>query len=73
MNYDVFLSCKSEDYKIAEEVYQYLTENDFHVFLSSKELRKMKDSEYMDAISNALDSALSSPSNNFTYLKSIPH
>ena len=57
MNYDVFLSCKSEDYKIAEEVYQYLTDNGFHVFLSSKELRRMKDSEYMDAISDALDSA----------------
>ena len=57
MNYDVFLSCKSEDYKIAEEVYQYLTDNGFHVFLSSKELRRMKDSEYIDAISDALDSA----------------
>lgn len=30
MNYDVFLSCKSEDYKIAEVVYQYLTDNGFH-------------------------------------------
>ena len=72
MNYDVFLSCKSEDYKIAEEVYQYLTENDFHVFLSSKELRKMKDSEYMDAISNALDSAyhLIVLSSSASYIKS---
>lgn len=57
MDYDVFISCKSGDYEIAEEVYQYLKDNDFHVFLSSKELRRMKDSEYMDAISDALDSA----------------
>lgn len=57
MEYDVFISCKSEDYKLAEEVYQFLVDNGFYTFLSSKELRKMKDSEYMDAISEALDSA----------------
>lgn len=57
MDYDVFISCKSEDYEIAEEVYLYLKDNGFHVFLSSKELRRMKESEYMDAISEALDSA----------------
>lgn len=57
MIYDVFISCKSEDYEIAEEVYLYLKDNGFHVFLSSKELRRMKDSEYMNAISEALDSA----------------
>lgn len=57
MDYDVFISCKSGDYEIAEEVYLYLKDNGFHVFLSSKELRRMKESEYMDAISEALDSA----------------
>lgn len=57
MEYDVFISCKNEDYSIAEEVYSYLKDNGFHVFLSPKELHKMKDSEYMDAISEALDSA----------------
>lgn len=57
MEYDVFISCKNEDYSIAEEVYSYLKDNGFHVFLSPKELHKMKDSEYMDVISEALDSA----------------
>ena len=32
MNYDVFISCKSEDYKLAKKVYKYLTYNDFRVF-----------------------------------------
>lgn len=57
MEYDVFISCKSEDYIYAEQVYNYLKQKGFLVFLSSKELERMKDSEYMDAISDALDSA----------------
>lgn len=57
MQYDVFISCKSEDYPIAEDLYYYLKDNGFNVFLSSKELRKLKYTEYMDAISDALDSA----------------
>lgn len=56
MEYDVFISCKSEDYPLAEKLYYYLKHNGFNVFLSSKELRRLKDSEYMDAISDALDS-----------------
>ena len=56
MEYDVFISCKSEDYKLAEEVYQFLVDNGFYTFLSSKELRRMKDTEYLNAISEALDS-----------------
>lgn len=56
MEYDVFISCKSEDYPLAEKLYYYLKHNGFNVFLSSKELRRLKDSEYMDAISEALDS-----------------
>ena len=57
MEYDVFISCKSEDYPIAERLYRYLKDNGFYVFLSSMELRMLKDSEYMDAISEAIDSA----------------
>ena len=57
MEYDVFISCKSEDYPIAERLYRYLKDNGFYVFLSSMELRRLKESEYMDAISDALDSA----------------
>lgn len=69
MEYDVFISCKSEDYIYAEEIYNFLKDNGFYVFLSTKELRRLKDAEYLDAISEALDSAyhlivLSSTSDN---------
>lgn len=55
--YDVFISCKSEDYGYAEEVYNFLNSNGVRTFLASKELRKMGDSEYRSAIMQALDSA----------------
>lgn len=57
--YDIFISCKSEDYEIAEKVYSFLKGNGFSVFLSSKELRRMAQADYMDAISVALDTAYS--------------
>lgn len=56
MEYDVFISCKSEDYIYAEEIYNFLKENGFYVFLANKELRQMGDSEYRKAISQALKS-----------------
>ena len=55
--YDVFISCKSEDYGYAEEVYNFLNSNGVHTFLASKELRKMGDAEYRNAIMQALESA----------------
>lgn len=57
MEYDVFISCKSEDYIYAEEIYDFLTKNDINTFLASRELRKLGDSEYRRAISQALKSA----------------
>lgn len=45
--YDVFISCKNEDYKYAKEVYDFLTKNHFNTFLSSKELRKLGDYQKM--------------------------
>lgn len=54
MEYDVFISCRSKDYLLAEKLYSYLKDNGFYVFLSSKELRLLKDAEYLDAISEAL-------------------
>ena len=57
MQYDVFLSCKSEDYGYAEGIYKYLQTKDFHVFLASEELRILGESEYRKAISQALKSA----------------
>ena len=56
MEYDVFISCKSEDYKYAEEIYEFLTSNGINTFLASKELREVGDSEYRRAISNAMKS-----------------
>ena len=56
MEYDVFISCKSEDYIDAEEIYNFLKEKGFNVFLASKELRQVGDSEYRKAISQALKS-----------------
>lgn len=56
MEYDVFISCKSEDYKYAEEIYNFLKENGFNTFLANKELRQMGDSEYRRSISQALKS-----------------
>lgn len=55
IKYDIFISCKSEDYKYAEEVYDFLTENHFKTFLASKELRKLGDSQYRQSIEEALD------------------
>lgn len=57
MKYDVFISCKSEDYKYAEEIYQFLTDKGIHTFLASKELRNIGDTEYRRAISTAMKSA----------------
>ena len=56
MEYDVFISCKSEDYKYAEEIYNFLKGNGFNTFLANKELRQMGDSEYRRSISQALKS-----------------
>lgn len=55
--YDVFISCKSEDYKYAEEVYDFLNEHGINTFLASKELRRLGESEYRRAISKALREA----------------
>ncbi|MDE7386467.1 MAG: toll/interleukin-1 receptor domain-containing protein [Muribaculaceae bacterium] len=55
--YDVFISCKSEDYKYAEELHKFLTDNHINAFLASKELRKLGDSEYRETIEEALEEA----------------
>ena len=55
--YDVFISCKSEDYKYAEEVYDFLKDNGIQPFLASKELRLVGESEYRKIISEAIKNA----------------
>ena len=57
MEYDVFISCKSEDYLRARAVYDYLTHKKLKVFLADKELRKKGSSEFGRVIDEALDSA----------------
>lgn len=57
LQYDVFISCKSEDYPFARKVYQYLREHNYNVFLADTELRKKGNAEYGEIIDEALDSA----------------
>ena len=54
-DYDVFISYKSEDEKLAEKVYEYLIENGKEVFFSKKTLTEHGDSKYKKVIFNALD------------------
>ena len=53
--YDVFISSKSEDYSIAEKIYDFLISNKYSVFLASKELEKLGEAQYSLAIDEALD------------------
>lgn len=55
--YDVFISCKSEDYIYAEHIYDFLVTHGINTFLASRELRKMGESEYRRAISQAMKDA----------------
>jgi len=74
MKYDVFISCKSEDYNIGRQVYEFLTNYrrlDLHVFMADKELRKRGNADYGKVIDEALDSSthLVIVSSNADYLK----
>lgn len=55
--YDVFISCKSEDYGFARNVYAFLVEQGYSVFLADAELRKKGNAEYGKVIDEALDSS----------------
>ena len=58
INYDVFISCKSEDYHYAHLIYRFLTDElGYAVFLADAELRKKGVAEYGEVIDEALDSA----------------
>lgn len=57
MNYDVFISSKSEDYIHARQIYDYLVECGYCVFLADAELRKKGVAEYGEVIDDALDSS----------------
>ena len=55
--YDVFMSCKSEDYESAKLIYNFLRDQNYKVFLADTELRKKGNAEYGKVIDEALDSA----------------
>lgn len=57
MKYDIFISCKSEDYELARNVYVYLVNHGYSVFLADTELRKCANAEFGKIIDSALDSA----------------
>lgn len=55
MKYDVFISCKSEDYKYAKQVYDFLVESNLTVFLCDAELQKSHKTMYGRVIEDAID------------------
>ena len=55
MRYDIFISSKSEDYHLAENVYDFLISNGLSVFFADREIAKKGRAEYMNVICDALD------------------
>ena len=53
--YDVFISCKSEDYPLAKEVYDFLMYHGLTTFLASESLRKTGNTQYLAEIEDALE------------------
>lgn len=53
--YDVFISCKSEDYPQAEKVSGFLRKNGITPFLASESLRRVGNTAYLDEIDKALN------------------
>lgn len=56
-NYDVFISFKSEDEDLARKVYDFLKQNGKETFFSKESLPQLGESEYEDAIYEALDNS----------------
>ena len=71
-DYDVFISCNSEDEKYARRVYDYLLESGKKVFFACEVLPEMGKTEYRDAIMDALDHSqhLILVSSNINYITS---
>ena len=69
--YDVFISSKSEDYGLAEQVYVFLVNNGLKVFLSSRELDQLGEADYSKAIDEAIDNTkhMIVVSSNLSYIK----
>lgn len=57
MRYDVFISCKSEDYELGKIVLNFLLEKGVVVFMADEKLRELGISDYGRAIDDALDNS----------------
>ena len=53
--YDVFISCKSEDYPLGRQIYDFLSNKGKAVFLADKNLRKLGISDYGRVIDDAIE------------------
>lgn len=53
--YNVFISSKSDDYKYAEDIYDFLVGQGLSVFLACRELKRIGEAEYALSIDEALD------------------
>lgn len=54
-SYNVFISCKSEDYDFAQPIHDFLIANGLKVFFADAELKEKAESQYADVIDEALD------------------
>ena len=54
-SYNVFISCKSEDYDFAQPIHDFLIANGSKVFFADAELKEKAESQYADVIDEALD------------------
>ena len=57
IHYDLFISCKSEDYEMGKKVSDYLSQFQIKSFLAPEDLREIGISDYGKAIDIALDSS----------------
>lgn len=55
--YDIFISCKSEDYTLANEIYRFLCQRGYSVFIADVELRKLGRDKFGKVIDEALEEA----------------
>lgn len=55
LGYDTFISCKSEDYEKAHELYSYLSDNGLHPFLADISIRQLGEDRYGELIRQVID------------------
>lgn len=55
--YDVFISSKSEDYPLANQIYEFLVNHGINVFFADVRLKELGAAEYSEAIDNAIDNS----------------